>query len=168
MTHIYVSELNNIGSDNGLSPGRRQTIIWSNAGTLLIGHVGTNASEIVIKIYIFSFKKVHLKIWSGNWRPFRLGLNVSKQLIWRSGTRRWNLRCPIVKWVDYMAGYPWWRHQRETFSALLALCVGNSPVTGELPSQRQVPRSFDVFFDLLLNKLLSKQPWGWWFETPSC
>ena len=61
----------------------------------------------------------------------------------------------------------WWRHQMETFSALLALCAGNSPVTGEFPTQRPVTRSFDVFFDLWLNKGLSKQSWGWWFETPS-
>ena len=62
---------------------------------------------------------------------------------------------------------PWWRHQMETFSALLALSAGNAPVTGEFPSQRPVTRSFDVFFDLLLNKRLSKQSRGWWFETPS-
>ena len=55
----------------------------------------------------------------------------------------------------------------ETFSALLALCAGNSPVTGEFPSQRPVSRSFDVFFDLRLNKRLSKQSACWWFETPS-
>ena len=61
----------------------------------------------------------------------------------------------------------WWRHQMETFSALLALCVGNSPISGEFPSWRPVVRSFDVFFDLRLNKWLSKQSWGWWFETPS-
>ena len=61
----------------------------------------------------------------------------------------------------------WWRYQMETFSALLALCVGNSPVTGEFPSQRPVTRSFDVFFDLCQNKRLSKQSWGWWFEPPS-
>ena len=48
------------------------------------------------------------------------------------------------------------RHQIETFSALLALCAGNSPVTGEFPSQRPVTRSFDVFFDLGLIKRLSK------------
>ena len=53
-------------------------------------------------------------------------------------------------------------------SALLAPCAGNSPVTDEFPSQRLVTRSFDVFFDLRLNKQLSKQSWGWWFETPSC
>ena len=55
----------------------------------------------------------------------------------------------------------------ETFSASLALCAGNSRVTGELSSQRPVTRSFDVFFDLCLNKPLSKQSWGWWFETLS-
>ena len=60
----------------------------------------------------------------------------------------------------------WWRHQMETFSALLALCAGNSSVTDEFPSQRPVTRSFDVFFDLRLNKRLSKQSWGWWLETP--
>ena len=62
----------------------------------------------------------------------------------------------------------WWRHQMETFSALLALCEGKSPVTGEFPSQRPVTRSFDVFFDLCLNKRLSKQSRCWWFKTPSC
>ena len=64
----------------------------------------------------------------------------------------------------------WWRHQMETFSALLANCAGNSPVTGEFSAQRPVTRSFDVFFDLrlnMLNKRLSKQSWGWWFETLS-
>ena len=61
----------------------------------------------------------------------------------------------------------WWRHQMETFSTLLALCAGYSMVTGEFPSQRPVTRSFDVFFDLCLNKRLSKQFKRWWFETPS-
>ena len=61
----------------------------------------------------------------------------------------------------------WWRHQMGPFYALLAICAGNSPVTGEFPAQRPVTRSFDVFFDLLLNKRLSKQWWDWWFKTPS-
>ena len=60
----------------------------------------------------------------------------------------------------------WWRHEMETFSALLAICAGNSPVNGEFPAQRPVTGSFDVFFDLRLNKQLSKQSWGWWSETP--
>ena len=56
----------------------------------------------------------------------------------------------------------------ETFSTLLALCVGNSPVNGEFPSQRPVMRSFNVFSYLCLNKWLSKQSRCWWFEPPSC
>ena len=60
----------------------------------------------------------------------------------------------------------WWRHQMETFSALLPISSGNSPVPGEFPAQRPVTRSFDVFFDLHPNKRLSKQLWGW-FETSS-
>ena len=65
------------------------------------------------------------------------------------------------------SSFSWWRHQMETFSALLAICAGNSPATGEFPAQRPVTRSFDVFFHLCLNKGLSKQSWGWWFETLS-
>ena len=65
------------------------------------------------------------------------------------------------------AKIPWWRHQMETFSALLVLCAEKSPVPGEFPAQRPVTRSFDVFFDLRRNKRLSKQSWGWWFETLS-
>ena len=61
----------------------------------------------------------------------------------------------------------WWRHQMETFSALLAICAGNSPVLGEFPTQRPVTRSFGIFFDLRLNKRLSKQAWGWWLEKLS-
>ena len=55
----------------------------------------------------------------------------------------------------------------EKLSALLALCGGNSPVTGEFPAQRPVTRNFDVFFDLRPDKQLSKHLRGWWFETPS-
>ena len=61
----------------------------------------------------------------------------------------------------------WWRHQLETFPALVTLWEGNSPVIGEFPSQRPVTRSFDVFFDLRLNKRLNKHSRLWWFETPS-
>ena len=63
--------------------------------------------------------------------------------------------------------WAWWRHQMETFPALLALCAGNSSVTGEFPSQWPVTRNFDVFFHLRQNKRLSEQSWGWRFETPS-
>ena len=76
VTHICVGKLTITGSNNGLSPGRRQAIIWTSAGILLIGPLGTNFSEILISIEIFSFKKMHLKTSSAKWRPFCLGLNV--------------------------------------------------------------------------------------------
>ena len=69
-THICVGKLTIIGSDNGLSPGRRQAIIWTIAGILLIGPLWTNYSEILIGIQSSSFKKMHLKMSSAKWRPF--------------------------------------------------------------------------------------------------
>ena len=72
-----------------------------------------------------------------------------------------------LMWLSAKHIYSWWRHPMETFSAFQALCRGNSPVTGGFPAQRPVTRSFDAFFDLHLNKGLSKQSWGWWFEMPS-
>ena len=74
--HICIVNLTMVGSDNGLSPGRRQAIIWTNAWILLIEPLGTNFSEILIKIHKFSFKKMHLKMLSAKWQPFCLGLNV--------------------------------------------------------------------------------------------
>ena len=74
-THICVSKLTIIGSDNGLSPVRRQAIIWTNAGILLIRTLGTNFSEILGEIDSFSFSKMHLKMSSAKWRLFGLGLN---------------------------------------------------------------------------------------------
>ena len=76
VTHICVVKLTTLGSDNGLSPGRRQAIIRTNAGILLIRTLGTNFSEILSEIHAFSFKKMHLKMASAKWRPFCLGLNV--------------------------------------------------------------------------------------------
>ena len=76
VTHICVSDLTIIGSDNGLSPGRRQAIIRTNAGIMLKRPLGTNFGEILIKILLFSFKKMRLKVSSAKMRPFCLGLNV--------------------------------------------------------------------------------------------
>ena len=112
---------------------------------------------------------MHLEVLFAKCRPFCLGLNVLS-----------SFTCGLC--IYKMHGFhtmpqqsrqsrefpkPRWLHQLKTFSALLALCVGNSPVTGEFPSQRPVTRSFDVFLDLGLNERLSKQSWAWWFETPS-
>ena len=82
MTHICISKITIIGSDNGLSPGRHQAIFWTNAGILSIGHLGTKFREILIEIHTFSFKKMHLKRSSGKYRPFCLGLNVFREQWW--------------------------------------------------------------------------------------
>ena len=258
MTHICVSKLTVIGSDNGLSPGRRQAIIWTNAGILLIGPMWTNFSEILIENHIFSFKKMYSKMSSRKWHPFCLGLNVliryhvisssppicyitpfstkpshlfhhqtsrsylgnqdkiklgpHKDLLfhWASLQRCWDpatTHCKhckhddLIKWkhfprnwsfvgrihrspscratreintkitlewvrkqfvirVHTLFYFSWWCHQMETFSALLAICAGNSPVPSEFPAQRPVTWNFDVFFDLRLNKRLSKNNRG--------
>ena len=81
VTYICVGKLTIIGSDNGLSPGRRQAIIRTNAGILLIGILGTNFSEIFNGIYTFALKKMHLKMSSGRWRPFCGGLNEIRACI---------------------------------------------------------------------------------------
>ena len=71
----------------------------------------------------------------------------------------------LCSWPNYST---WWCHQMETFSVLLAFCVGNSLVIGEIPAQRPVTRSFDVFFDLCLKQHLRKQWRCWWFEKSLC
>ena len=88
VTHICVSNLTITGPDNGLSPGRRQAVIWTNAGILLIGPLGTNFSEILIEINTFSFKKMRLKMSSAKWRPFRLGLNELNTNLTKSHSSR--------------------------------------------------------------------------------
>ena len=80
------------------------------------------------------------------------------------------LRIRMERWCIKHVAYTlksWLRHEMNTFSGLLALCARNSPVTGEFPLQTPLTRSFGVFFDLRLNKQLSKQPRGWWLETLS-
>ena len=79
MTHICVGKLTIIGSDNDLSPERRQAIIWTSAGILLFGPLGTNFSEILIEIQTFSLKKIRLKMSSAKCCSFRLGLNVLRK-----------------------------------------------------------------------------------------
>ena len=76
VTHICVGKLTIIGSVNDLTPGRRQAIIWTNAGILLIRTLGTNFNDFLSEIRAFSFKKMHFKMSSGKWRPSCLGLNV--------------------------------------------------------------------------------------------
>ena len=91
VTHICVNKLTIIGSDNGLPSDRRQAIIWTNAGILLIGPLGTNFSGILIQILKFSFKKMRLKVSSAKWRPFCLGLNVLRPELINALVLQWTL-----------------------------------------------------------------------------
>ena len=103
--HICVSKLTIIVSDDGLSSRRRQAIIWTNAGLLLIWPLGTNFTEILIEIHTFPFKKMHLKMSSGKRRPFCLGLNVlilyAIHILWT----RWQFNhCQTLSWLRYING----------------------------------------------------------------
>ena len=151
VTHISVSKLAIIGSDNVLSPGRRQAIIWPNAGIFIIEPLGTKFSEILIKIYTFSFKKMHLKMSFGKWRPFCLGLYVLTQC---SVTRAY--MHASATWVtislqwhhnghdslsnhqprDCLLKRLFRRRSKKTSKlCVTGLCAGNSPGTGEFPAQ---------------------------------
>ena len=79
-------------------------------------------------------------------------LFVSFSYVIGKGSASNNMHDDVIKWKHFPRNWPF---------------AGKSPVPGEFPAQRPVTRSFDVFFDLCLNKRLSKQSWGWWFETPS-
>ena len=105
--------------------------------------------------YIFIYSRYHDTI--------RNNSSISIEYIFATRKHIWN----ICTYLHQQAGISWWRHQMETFSALLAICVGNSPDSGDFPAQRPVTRSFGAFFDLRPNERLSKQWWGWWFETQS-
>ena len=98
--HICVIKLTIIGSDNGLLPGRHQTIIWTNDGILLRWPLWTNFSEILIGIQTFSFKKMHLKMSSAKWCPFCLGLNVLRNLQWYMSQHE-SQNCISCRKVDY-------------------------------------------------------------------
>ena len=116
------------------------------------------------------FLWVHRSQRESNIRPFPCHgviiwwkcIFIGPSMVGAEETNDYHIYGITQNWPD-----PRWRHQMETFSSLLALCVGNSPVTSEFPSQRPVTRNFDVFFDLCLNKRLSKQSRRRWFETSS-
>ena len=128
VTHICIRKITIIGSDNGLSPGRCQAIIWSSVAILLIGPLGTNFSEILIDIYIFSFKKMDLKMSSGKWRPFCLGLNVLKLYIISTNWSccPWHLRTISSKMTDDSAhiSQPSRLHQRRMTASPETLSLG--------------------------------------------
>ena len=88
-TYICVSKIIIIGSDYGLSPGQHQAIIKTNAGILLTGPLGTNFSDILIRIQTYSFKKMHFKIPSAKWHPLCLGLNELGLCQYHNGHQYW-------------------------------------------------------------------------------
>ena len=113
---------------------------------------GNSRCEIVGRRVIFIWSLIHGSSWSG---LIKVGPGLTVPTEYNSF------------WTTDLVYMTWWRHEMETFPALLVLCAGNSLVTDEFHSQRPVTRNFDVFFDLCMNKWLSKQSWGWCFETPS-
>ena len=114
--------------------------------------------------YTFRTFSTRRQCWST--KIYTMMVNIRYLSTWTS-LLPWPLLRTTISYTNDLGRESWWCHQMETFSALLSICAGNSPVSGEFPAQRPVTRSFDVFFDLRLNKRLSKQPWGCWFETPS-
>ena len=90
-----------------------------------------------------------------NITPGQLG---DRRGLWLWGLKNDNIQTPMKMRTSISThANTWWLHQMETYSALLAICAGNSPAHGEFPVQRPVTQSFDVFFDLRPNKRLSKQ-----------
>ena len=161
-----------------MAPDKRQTISWTNAGIPLIGPLETSFSEIWSKYNNFSFKKMNLKMSLAKCLAFCLGLIMSTVNDWinpclvNRETYRWLIdRLIAVLFFtvshDFHTESSIMTSSNGNISALLAFYAGNSPVTGEFHTKRPVRRSFDVFFDLRLNKPLNKQSWGWWFETLS-
>ena len=163
------------GLNNGLPPNRPQTIIWTNDDAIQRRRYGVLRKWALI-LFMSATDRCITYINSGMLEPTRF-LTARKRvesiasIVWQMFQVLYNtLKVQISQELitsNNTETLSWWRHQMQTFSALLALCAGNSPVTGEFPAQRPATRSFDVFFDLPLNKQLSKQSWGWWFETPS-
>ena len=154
VTHICVSELTIIGSDNGLPPGRCQAIIWTIAGILLIRTLVTNFSEAFSEVHTFSFRKMHLKMSSAKWRPFCLGLHVPVSC---GSTPAVRLR---IIHDDVMA----WEH----FSCYLPFVTGIHRLPMVSPYKGPVTRNLKVLFEVRLNKQLDKHVSRRWFETPWC
>ena len=113
--HICVSKITIIGSDNGLSPGRHQTIIWTNARIFLIGLLGTNFNKILIEIDAFSFKKILLKMLSAKWQPFCLSLIVLMH--WGCDKMAVILHITFSDWISCMKIVVFWsKFYRKLFS----------------------------------------------------
>ena len=116
VTHVCVSNLVIIGSDKGLSSCRRQAIIWTNAGILLIRTSGTNLSEILSEINTFSSKDMHLKISSGKCQTFCLGLNVLMKTSCHFNATQWHgIQFCALEWIVHIMKYIYWTMTSVTF-----------------------------------------------------
>ena len=149
MTHICVIKLTIIGSDNGLSPGRRQAIIWTNAGISLFKSLGTNSSEMLTIIQTFSFKKMHLKMLPGKWWPSCLGLNVL--------TTR-----PISCWIPWMAEMNYHLHKEWVNVNIKNVWIQNwlsysSHITGSMDKWFKTTAAADQSNDFQYNFLILKK-----------
>ena len=149
--HICVSEIIIIGSDNGLSPSRRQAIIWTNAGILSIGPLGTKLSEKLIAIHIFSFKKMHLKMSSGKWRLFGLGLN--ELIIMKMPTPFICNRCMFLSKFAIVLGCNCFNDYIIRYLALLLLIF--------FPHYPQFLRSFSYLPAIFWPPPPSDKPYHW-------
>ena len=158
---------NELNHTEPMHDGRATPIVW---GTRVTRNIEgeTHCNGTLLRDYFFRTFDPHIKISASTKLFFHSDLHNNFIL---NRTAKRNAKCHLenehhrnIISRQKRTGKTWWRHQMETFSALLALCAGNSPVTGEFPSQRPVTR---IFFDLRLNKRLSKQSRRQWFETQS-
>ena len=166
MTHICVSKLTIIGSDNGLSPGRRQPIIWTNAGILLIGPLGTNLGKILIRIQTFSLKKLHLKMSSAKWRRSCFGPNVlNPRPTWLFSSISIDLRCSLWLFqIPYGVLRRWCHHHPRW---LLYVVQEVTPRTGEAcrgrkPGSMYTLQLVSVSFIPNVPSLHESRLWYWW------
>ena len=135
-------------------PTRRQAIVWTNDDQITDANMRHSAS---VGWSVICALRLHF--WIISTSPGDQSVIITNRVkMWATALRP---NDSYNQCSHRRCDKTWWRHQMETFSALLGHCAG------EFPAQRPVTRSFDVFFDLRPNKRFSKQPWGWWFETPS-
>ena len=149
------------------------SFVWSDETLWLLGFTAVMLRGYLWRQHIighFTVEWCHMGIMAseitGNLTVYSIAFSVWQQ--WQHQSSPVLALCATVLVIFLFFTWSWWCHQMETFSALLSICAGISIVTGEFSAQRPVTRSFDVFFDLCLNKRLSKQSWGWLFETLSC
>ena len=146
--HICIGKLTIIDPDNGLSaPGRRQAIIWTNAGILSIGTLGTNLSKILIALQIFSMKNIHLKMSSAKWFPFCLDLNVLSMGSWLCTSFGLPIRIFFAA-MEVVDNYKWWGHR----PAYWGPHVHYIPRINTLRPEQNGHHFTDIFKHIILNE----------------